>query len=391
MRHTQMNRDGQDELDKESGSRTRRNTDYTDTIRRFLHAREASETLGIFRPFFGRLDPNLLPYPPALQSQDSKCLRACVFALNAYDDPHWDRENGMFGIQKVKDAAGWIRHPDQTLLRIEARWVLKWFVRYPGILWLFVYVLADMLIFYQDEICSRVFGASFTTVYPVASLYFLNKVGFWAYFVQRRVGRFFSPEHLSELAVAPCESRVLWPALCLAPALGLFILISVDIAGFFALDAMTNGWICDPALGSRSFLQWVISFLGAVILVGIIAVSIFGLSWYVTVYAVSKSMPSLGSIRLIWHGFVGYLRFTLVVGLAPSLGLSVFPVLMPRLSPHVGPGIFLFFISLALFISWVTGGKMLNDGIWLLRKEMTPEKLWHRLEAESERRSAERA
>lgn len=293
----------------------------------------------------------------------------------------------------------WLRHTDQTLLRMEARWVLRWFGTFPGAAWLIAYIFLDILLLNRERIFQQLLETYMPEEFPRLLLYTFTKVGFWIFFIQRRIGGFFRSDRLDELAVTPCTGEMLWPALCTAPALGVCVLIAVDFA-LYVIHGFVWDWI-EPVervgmlMSALEFLEWVI-IKGIIMLFlsGFFLAPALVLVWSSTIFVVSRTAPNFNPIRLIWYGFLSL--FQLWIGsflmiIVPLMVLAGFFILT-----GVEPGwVSLPILTIATPLQWwfcfAVGKELSAKDLRQLIKWRTPEKILRLRQGEIESKIRERS
>lgn len=286
---------------------------------------------------------------------------------------------------RIRAARDWIHHPDQVLYRIEARWVLRWFTRFPGWAFLILYIIADFLILNREWLYLRATGMELGREGPSGvTLFLLTKAGFWLYFIRRRIVRFFRPERLESLASTPLTGKDLWPALCTAPALALVVFMVIDCV-LFQIHI-----IADP--------EWhlsIPSLLMDLLLLGILMLGMIpALAIYPTVCAVAQSAPEFRWTTLLWKGFWASFRGVILVG-----GLMFIPIILPVglakwLLPDwawIGTALSFVLVPLGCYIGLLAIKQGSLDEAEILGKKMIPQKLLEDFQWEEEDRRRERA
>jgi len=286
-------------------------------------------------------------------------------------------------ILRPREIRFWLRHPDQILLRMEVRWLIRWFTRFPGVLYLIAYVLFDFILIHRDLVSDSLFEAPLPKNLPGFLLYQFLKLPLWLFFVHRRVGAFFRIDRLEELAVTPCSGKMLWPALCTAPALGISLLFAIDFVVFASTVALGSLVDVDNSQGITHTLvetvEYLFGYLWMAIFFGIwLSVPVFVMTWSSTIYVLSRTVPDLEFLALLRFGFSAWSRLwagamlMLVVPLLIVLGIHWITDSLPTWISN-------FLVLLAFPFHWLlclaVGMELTERDLNQLIKWKTPEKI----------------
>ncbi len=127
----------------------------------------------------------------------------------------------------------WWRHPDQSLLRQEVRFGLRWWFRSPGI-WLMILFFVPAAIIEGLTVTLALSANDALTVAWIqpftAVVSFIAVVIVWVHVLLRRTLSLFRPSNLHELLVTPVHPRILFPALLFAPVCVIMIKSAINFA-----------------------------------------------------------------------------------------------------------------------------------------------------------------